>query len=195
MENTGFDGDKFVGPRINQLCLGTVVDRDDPLGICRIRANIPGIMERTPWARPKHGGSKNEGVASIPPNGADVYIQFINGDRSMPVWERADFGVVNGKSEVFKEHIDPDIHVFGIGPFRLVVDNRTQEGVVKTARAKLVKVINGEEQDIVWIEVNEENSCQVHADSALGFDATIIDIDAPVVQIKKRKVIPSPKGI
>jgi len=193
MENTGFDGDKFVGPKINQLCLGTVVDRDDPQGICRVRVNIPGIMERTPWARPKHGGSKNEGAASVPPLEADVYVQFINGDRRMPVWERADYGIVDNESEVFKEHTEPDIHVFGIGPFRLVVDNR--ENTTRTARAKLVKEINGVEQDVAWIEVNEDNSIQLHADSAIGIDATIIDIDAPTVQIKKRKVIPTPKGI
>lgn len=194
--NSGFQGDSYNADRITYTCLGTVVRRDDPDGLCRVRAHIPGLMELTPWARPRGGGSSNEGAASVPPIGADVYIDFINGDQRMPVWQRADYGIVGNKSEVFKEHTDPDIHVFGIGPFRIVLDNRQVDGITKTVRAKLVKEINGTEEDIVWIEISNDNSIQIHADSAIGMDAgAIIDIDAPVVQIKKRKVMNASRPI
>lgn len=194
--NSGFQGDEYNRDRITYTCLGTVVDRNDPQELCRVRASIPGLMELTPWARPRGGGSKNEGSASVPPLGADVYIDFINGDQRMPIWQRADYGIVDEESEVFPEHTDPDVHVFGIGPFRLVIDNRTVEGVTKTVRAKLVKEINGVEEDIVWAEITDDNSLQIHADSAIGLDAgAIIDIDAPTVQIKKRKVMSTTRPI
>lgn len=191
MENTGFGGDQFdADEKIPYVCLGKVIDRSDPDGLCRLRARIPGVMERSQWARPKGGGSKNEGVASVPPLGADVYITFVNGDPRMPVWERADYGVTENGKEVFAEHTDPDVHVIGLGPFRLVIDNRTSEDVTRFARAKLVKEINGQEEDIAWIEINEDNSIQVYASSAIGIEAdAIINIDSPAVQIKGRKVM------
>jgi hypothetical protein len=189
---TGFQGDRRnEGEKLPLLYLGTVLERGDPDARGFIRVRIPGIMERSPWASPKGGGSRKEGIVSVPPLGADVYVQFVNGDPRSPVYERADFGVVDGVKEVFPEHADPDIHVIGLGPFRLVVDNREEqgEGFGKTARAKLVKEIGGEEQDIAWIEISEDNSIQIYADSAIGIEAgAIVDIDAPTVQIKKRKV-------
>lgn len=148
-------------------------------------------MEISYWAMPKGGGSKNEGVASVPPLDSDVYVQFVNGDWRMPVYERADYGVVDGENETFNEHIDPDIHVIGVGPFRLVLDNRTGQGdeFSRTARAKLVKEVGGVEQDIAWVEISEDNSVQIYADSAIGITAgAIVDIDAPTVQVKQRKI-------
>lgn len=191
MDNSGFHGDDFNSDeRIPWLCMGKVLERNDPEGRCRIRARIPGIMERTPWAIAKGGGSKNEGIASVPPIGADVYITFVNGDQRCPVWERADYGILDDGTENFPEHTDPDVHVVGIGPFRVVVDNRSDGPDSKTARLKLVKKIDGVEEDIVWIEISEDNSIQIHADNAIGIDAgAIVNIDAAVVQILGRKVM------
>lgn len=190
--NTGFEGDGFHGDeKIPYECLGKVVDRNDPQNLCRVRVRIPGIMEKTPWAKPRGGGSNNEGIASVPPVGADVYVVFLNGDPRMPVYQRADFGVTEKDGpEIFPEHTDPDIHVIGLGPFRLVIDNRNQAGITRTARAKLVKEINGVEEDIAWIEITEENSIQIYADSAIGVEAgAIVSIDAPAVQVMGRKVM------
>lgn len=189
MKNSGFEGDNFHQDElIPYTHLGKVVDRDDPDNLCRVRVKIPGVMERSAWARPRGGGSKNAGSASVPPLGADVYVDFIGGNPEMPVWERADYGIVDGESEVFQEHTHPDIHVFGFGMFRLVIDNR--EGVTRFARAKLVKEVAGVEEDIAWIEVNEDNSIQVFAESAVGISSNaIIDVDAPAVQVKGRKVM------
>jgi hypothetical protein len=195
--NTGFKGDDFQGAPDHGVYLGTVVDRDDPDGLCRIRARVPGRNERTPWARPRGGGSRYRGKADVPPLGADVYVDYINGDRRMPRYEPADYGIVDGESEVFPEHVDPDVHVFGIGPFRIVIDNREPaEGEARTMRAKLVKEVGGEEQDIAWIEISEDNSIQIYADSAVGIEAGgIVDIDASVVQVKGRKVMGTPRPI
>ncbi len=193
MANTGFETDSFVGDgKIQGLKLGKVVDRNDPDGLCRIRAEIPGLMQRTPWARPRGGGSEKRGKADVPPLGSDVYIQFVNDDPRMPVYDQADYGYVNGKKEVFPEHTDPDVHVFGIGLFRVVLDNRTPSDPdrPRTLRIKMVKEVNGSEEDIAWIEFSENNSIQVFAESAIGIEAgAILNIDAPVVQVKNRKVM------
>ncbi len=200
MNNTGFSTDGFIGDgKIQGLKLGTVVDREDPDGLCRIRASIPGLMERTPWARPRGGGAKNRGKADVPPIGSDVYIQFLNDDPRMPVYDPADYGIDGGESEVFPEHTHPDIHVFGIGPFRVVIDDRDPEesGAPRTMRIKMVKKVGGKEEDITWVEFSEEgNSIQVHADSVVGIDAgAIVDIQASAVQILKRKVMNTPRPI
>jgi len=195
MENTGFVTDTFSGDgKATGLRLGKVIDRDDPEKLGRIRAKIPGYMERTAWARPKGGGSMYEGSVSVPPIDADVYIQFVNDNPRMPVYERADYGYVDEESEVFPEHIDPDVHVFGIGPFRLVLDNREGQ---KTMRLKLVKEVGGAEEDIAWLEMSEEgNSIEIRAASAIGiYTDAIIDINAPVIQLKERKVMNNSKMI
>lgn len=200
MNNTGFKSDEFVGDgKITGLKLGTVIDRNDPDKLCRVRIKIPGLMVKTPWARPRGGGASKRGKADVPPLDSDVFVQFLNDDPRMPVYEPADYGIVNGESEVFPEHTDPDIHVWGLGPFRVVIDNRDPEesNVPKTMRVKLVKKVDGNEEDIAWVEFSEEgNSIQIHADSAIGIDAgAIIDIDAAIVQIKNRKVMNTPRPI
>ena len=194
--NTGFESDDFFkSGRLFGLYAGTVVNREDPNNLCRVKVSIPGVMEITNWASPKGSGTKNFGSASVPPLDSDVYVQFINGNPDQPVYEPADFGIVNGESEVFKEHTDPDIHVFGIGPFRAVIDYRNPGS--GTLRIKMVKEINGSEEDISWIEFSElGNSIEIHADSAIGVDSgAIIDIDSSTVQIKERKIMSTTRPI
>ena len=178
---------------------GTVVERDNPPIPGRIRATIPGEMEITNWAKPDGGGAANWGSVDVPPLGASVYIVFLNGDPQVPIYRPADYGVVDGKPEVFKEHVHPDVHVWGRGPFRLVIDNRDPEatGEPRTARLKLVKEIGGEEQDIAWIEISEENSIQIYADSAVEVKAgALVNVDSDgAVQVKGRKVMPQERPI
>lgn len=182
---------------------GTVTKRIDPLNLSRIKVRIPGILEPEtaddgPWALPRGGGSAQWGRNSVPPLDADVYVQFINGDIEKPCWEPGWHGnpLVDGvpKSEAFPEHESPDVHVFGVGPFRIVVDNREGQ---KSAIWKAVKVVGQEEQTIISLEYNyEDNSAILSCESALGIEAgAIVNIDAPSVQIAGRKVTPSPKPI
>ena len=168
---TGFDGDEYGGRRYFGLYMGSVVDRNDPQGDGRVRVKIPGIIDdRSAWARPRGGGYTNWGIVKVPPPEADVYVQFINGDLDQPTYEPADMGNrgKDGSREMFKEFEDPDIVVAGFGPFRLVVDMRSDEasGLVPTCRLKQIATVNGEEQDVAWIEFGE-NSIQVYADSAV----------------------------
>lgn len=200
--NTGFKGDNFGGERILELCMGTVVDRNDPEGDGRVRVKIPGRMEKSPWAKPKGGGYTKWGKNVVPPLDADVYVQFINGNPERPVYEPADHGVrapvgnPEGplETERFPEFEDPDVAVWGIGPFRLVIDSREGQ---QAATFKLVKTLpSGEETDVAWIFLNlEDNAIEIHADSAVGLSGTIVNVDAPAVTINERKVVMNGKPI
>jgi uncharacterized protein involved in type VI secretion and phage assembly len=71
------------GPRFYGVYRGTVTDNQDPLQTGRIRARVPEVT----------GEAASEwavlcvpfGIVSIPPVGADVLIQFEQGDPDRPV--------------------------------------------------------------------------------------------------------------
>ncbi len=194
--NTGFKGDDFDGGKLLGFYSGTVVRRDHPEHRAFVKVRIPGLIEtESAWARPFGGGAPQWGSNDVPPLGCDVDVVFINGDPDRPKYFPAEHGFVDGKSEAFPEHEDPDVHVFGRGPFRLVIDNRENQ---KLARFKIVRVVQGEEEDIAWLDFNyEDNSVELYATSALGLHAgAILDIDCEGdIQIKGRKVMPSGKAI
>lgn len=198
--NTGFEGDDFDGQRFDGLYLGKIINREDPEHLCRVKVRIPGVVDETTWAKPRGGGSKNFGKASVPPKDSDVLVQFVNGDIEQPFYEPADYGITEEGSEVFPEHDHPDVHVFGIGAFRLVVDDREGQ---RLARFKFVKEIAGKEEDIAWIDLDfEGNSIWVYAPSAVGIgsdgetvDTAIVSMNGTAVQVAGRKVMPSPKPI
>lgn len=182
---------------------GVIVKRDDPMFLSRVKVSVPGIIEPDgdndgPWAFPRGGGSPQYGKNSVPPNGGDVLVQFVNGDINKPLWEPAWHGIpiVDGqqKSEAFPEHDSPDVHVFGVGPFRVIVDDRDGQ---RSATLKIVKEVSGEERTVASLDFNyEDNSAILSCASALGLQSgAIIDIDAPTIQVLGRKITPSSKPI
>jgi hypothetical protein len=193
-----------MAEKFNGLYEGVVTFRDDPLLLSRIKVRIPGILtpesaDHGPWAWPRGaGGSKQFGKNSVPPLDADVLIQFVNGDINYPVWETAWHGIpiIDGqpRSEAFPEHEHPDIHVFGIGGFRLVIDDRQGQ---RSATFKVVKMVAGKEEAVAWLEFNyETNSAQLWADSAVQVaGGALVDVDGSAVQVRGRKVMPSSKPI
>ncbi|MEN6368464.1 MAG: phage baseplate assembly protein V [Thermotogota bacterium] len=197
-ENTGFKGDEHRGKRLDGLYMGRVVDRTDPDGNGRIRVEIPGVIDgKSAWATPRGGGSPLWGFIAVPPLEADVYVQFINGDESRPVYEPADWGVRGSVREIFPEFEDPDVIVGGFGPFRIVIDLRDSETVKPSLRVKQVaKTKDGEETDTAWF-VLSENSAGVHGDAAAQVSSgALTDIASDGdVQVKGRKVMPAGRPI
>jgi len=199
-DNTGFEGDGFGGKRYYGLYMGEVVERGDGDLRGRVRVNIPGLLDGTSaWAVPRGGGSSQWGFVAVPPIGADVYVQFINGDINRPRYEPADYGIRDGKPEMFPEHDDPDVIVGGFGPFRVVIDLRSDEetGVAPSLVIKQVATLsNGSETDTAWVRLSE-NSVQAYGDSAAQVTSgALTDIDSEGdIQVKGRKIMPQTRPI
>jgi len=68
---------------------GLVADINDPLQVGRLQARVPEVLgeNQSGWALPcaPYGG-KGQGLFTIPPVGAGVWIEFEGGDPSRPIW-------------------------------------------------------------------------------------------------------------
>lgn len=203
-EFTGFADDDMDEPKLHGLYIGEVTVREDPERLGRIRVAIPGICEPdSAWALPKGAGHKYFGGVSVPPLGAMVYIQFVNGDIERPVYEKGwiakpkDAESGEQVSWAFPEHTagGPDVHVWGLGPVRLIVDDRDGQ---RFASMRVIKEIAGAEETIVELKFDVEgNSCRLYATTAVKIEADgLVDIDcAGDMQVKGRKVMPTSRPV
>lgn len=125
---------------------GSVVDRDDPEGLGRIKVLVPGILEpASDWIRPKctFGGSKQRGIFAVPKidpeGGANVDVVFLHGDTRYPRYVAGPWGRPGGVSDVpiQTEGGNPDIVVMRFGNFAMIYDER--EGVEKLTILDVVK--------------------------------------------------------
>jgi hypothetical protein len=66
---------------------GIVTDVNDPDGVGRVRATVPGVGP-TAWCRPisAGGGAARRGAWMIPPVGATVLVWFVQGSPERPVY-------------------------------------------------------------------------------------------------------------
>ena len=75
---------------------GIVVKRDDPLGIGRVRVQIPGEVEpESGWVLPVgawFGGADKRGAIAPPPMGALVLVFFVGGDPENPRYLAGSWG-------------------------------------------------------------------------------------------------------
>ena len=118
-------------------------------------------------------------------------MQFLGGRIDQPIWEPGPHGI----DEIFPEHEDPDIAMFGIGPFRAVIDNRDE---VQQATLKIVKTVGNAEETICSLLFDAlGNGVQLYGGTALQLTADgIIDVDcAGDVQIHGRKVLKANRAI
>jgi Type VI secretion system/phage-baseplate injector OB domain len=68
---------------------GLVADNADPLGLGRVRADVPAVLgdATSGWALPCLPGAGNgSGFHVVPPVGAGVWVEFEAGDPDYPVW-------------------------------------------------------------------------------------------------------------
>jgi hypothetical protein len=183
------------------LYAGIVTHRDGPPLPGCIKVRIPGVLEPAaadhgPWAYPKGGGAHRWGKLSVPPVGATVYVQFLNGDLRWPVWEPAYYGepLVEGVAvpEAFPEHTHPDVHVWGVGPFRLVLDAREE-----WLELRIVRTLGNVEVPTAWVRlIAQSNAIQVFAEALVAVESNgMVHINAPVVQVAERTVVANGRAI
>ena len=68
---------------------GLVQGNRDPLGIARLEVSVPDVLgEQRAWAMPclPFTSSESEAIFALPPVGTNVWIEFEQGDRELPIW-------------------------------------------------------------------------------------------------------------
>lgn len=68
---------------------GEVLDTLDPLGLGRLRANVPRLDQQAecPWALPcAPAAGRQHGLFVMPAVGSHVWIEFEGGDPALPIW-------------------------------------------------------------------------------------------------------------
>ena len=184
---------------------GTVIDVDDPLNLRRVRCDVPGVCKDTGWARPKSagGGSAQRGGHAVPVKGASVFVQFVNGDVRLPVYECGSWGLPDEGPEM-----PTDILAAGTdGPLvsslefsrgnnavRFTVDER--EGL-RSWRVVAVHKSGSTETVLGSIELDlEKRVLDIFALAGVQLRSKgFVDITAVTARILKRRVRRSPSQI
>jgi uncharacterized protein involved in type VI secretion and phage assembly len=67
-----------------------VADNEDPEGMGRVKLTVPSVLGEatSDWALPAvaYGGGADFGTLFVPPAGAQVLAEFLEGDPSAPIW-------------------------------------------------------------------------------------------------------------
>ena len=177
---------------------GVVIDRKDPRGLHRIRARIPGLIDKTAWAFPltNGGGSPQRGGHIVPALGADVAIQFIGGDVEFPVYqaawwgERLDTGSEAPKTikEASAEEA-ADIQELQLFDGRLIIT--ADERPRANGKGQLLVIEDTKSGDNITFDL-ARNGIRIKASYAIQLVCDgQISIDALTVQINGRTVRPT----
>ena len=191
----GFDDDILdeLDTRLPFIYEGFVVANQDPEKLGRIQFAVPGLMEpRSPWALPAAtvgGGSKDTGFFAVPEVGAEVYVFFVAGDPDEPRYMAGHWGIVDGESEVPEEaqREEPTNRVLATPTFRIELD--------EAKGAERLRITNRRSGDFIELSATE-NSITIQGTTAVSIGAVgIIDIQAAVLQLNGRPVLPGTKPI
>ncbi len=75
---------------------GTVANNVDPMDQGRLQVNVPAVLGKggLSWAMPctPYAGP-GVGFFAIPPNGANIWVEFEGGDSDSPIWSGCFWGV------------------------------------------------------------------------------------------------------
>lgn len=92
-----------------------VSDNADPEKLGRCKLVVPSVLGETAtnWALPctPYGGSANLGFIAVPPNGAQVVAEFMEGDVSSPLWTGAFWRQASELPEEFAANDEPSAKV------------------------------------------------------------------------------------
>ena len=128
---------------------GKVTDNKDPVMQGRIRAQVPAVYgdKETGWALPcaPYGGS-GVGIFFIPPVGANVWIEFEEGNPDYPIWSGCFWGV----GEAPKIPALPDFKVIKTDFANITINDLPGAGGITIETTTGLKIV----MDITGIELS-----------------------------------------
>jgi uncharacterized protein involved in type VI secretion and phage assembly len=83
-------------PRFYGKYRGVVIDNNDPMQVGRILAQVPDVLGEIPssWALPcAPAAGIQAGCFILPPIGSQVWVEFEQGDPSLPIWTGGFWGM------------------------------------------------------------------------------------------------------
>lgn len=180
------------GPHVG-MYLGTVVDRDDPEQLGRVRVQVPGLVEpASPWAWPLGtvgGGARDRGLFAVPAAGATVAVFFRQGDLAEPFYLCSAWGKPAGDSDVPAEAqaSPPDNQVWATPTFIVELDER--------ADGRRLALTNRATGDRIVLD-GETNAIQIEATTNISISAIgRVSVDGLVISLNGRVVAPGPNPI
>ncbi|MET0179341.1 MAG: phage baseplate assembly protein V [Novosphingobium sp.] len=146
---------------------GIVVDTKDPDNRGRITVNVPSVLgeETSQWAEPAfpYGGGAGFGWVLVPPVDSAVFVEFIEGDPSAPVWTGTFW---RKRDEVPQEHTGQETKVLRTeSGHRLVFDDTAGSEVI-TLHSKADAVIELDHQGS--IALTDGGGARVALDASSG---------------------------
>ncbi len=121
-----------------------VSDNQDPETRGRCKLTIPSILGETisDWALPcfAYGGAAGFGVVAVPPVGAQVIAEFLEGDASSPMWTGAFWRTSDEPPEEFTGSSEPTakVHKTESGHVLVFEDKDGEEHVTLRSSAEAV---------------------------------------------------------
>lgn len=121
-----------------------VSDNSDPEKMGRCKLVVPSVMGETvsEWAPPctAYGGSANIGAIAVPPVGAQVIAEFMEGDISSPLWTGTFWRLASELPEEFAANDEPSAKVTRTesGHVLLLEDKAGEEKIVLRSAAEAV---------------------------------------------------------
>jgi len=111
---------------------GKVAANNDPLQMGRLQALVPAIADLAlNWALPctPYAGKK-VGLYTVPPVGANVWIEFEGGDPNYPIWSGC-FWESSADMPTDLEPIDPQLKVLQTDKMVLILDDKLIKLTIK----------------------------------------------------------------
>lgn len=192
---------------------GVVYDRDDPLGVGRVRIEIPGLMDNpaSAWAWPigmPGSGSKGQGMKWVPKVGAEVAVWFKQGDPDCPryvsgLWgDATDEGTeVPGGMQKITQNIEtgetitedlsvedaPQVHVFETDDFRVYIDERDGSRGLTLQHKKTLDFIEYDGETFGWL-VKATSGLVIDVDGLCSITAGQLQLNGRMVRTTDEKI-------
>jgi uncharacterized protein involved in type VI secretion and phage assembly len=125
---------------LNGKYRGKVSDNHDPLKMGRITARVLLFSEERDisWATPcvPYAG-ENKGIFFIPPLGANVWIEFENGDIEKPIFS----GCYWSENEVPDQNNDPDLKIIKTEHTTITINDKSNENRIEIKTSENQKIV------------------------------------------------------